>query len=101
MINGTTSSGFEFHVPKGLKNDARFVRAIAALNNDDLSNVVRTNALFDAITALFSNYTEEERFYKHLASKNESGRATTEAVSAEITEIINYCKEHDPGIKKS
>ena len=100
MISGVTSSGFEFHVPEGMKNDAFFLRSVSRLQNEKQSNEVRMEAIFEAVTAVFNNPAEEERFYKFLASKNETGRATIEAVNHEITEIISICGKQDDDVKK-
>ena len=100
MINGTTSSGFEFHVPEDLKNDAFFLRSVSRLQNAKQASEVRMEAIFEAVTAVFNNPEEEERFYKFLASKNETGRATVQEVNREITEIIAICGEQDEDVKK-
>ena len=100
MIEGTTSRGFVFHVPEGLKYDAAFLRSVARLDNKKLPEAERMNAMFEAITAVFNNAEEEERFYKFLASRNETGRADINEVHEELVEIISFCGEQDDGIKK-
>lgn len=89
MIKGRTSSGFEYTIPEGLKNDWRFVRAFQKLNRgtDEYERLEGATALIECI---FSDSAEEERFYKHLAAQSETGRVPTEIVFKEAGEIVDH-----------
>ena len=100
MIEGTTSRGFAFRVPEGLKQDASFLRSMARIDNAELSSSVRMEAIFEVVEAVFNNKKEEERFYRFLASKSDTGRANITEVYEELSEIIKICSREDEGIKK-
>lgn len=101
MIEGKTASGFDFHVSEGLAEDAQFLRAVVRMNDSKLRADKRMEAVFDIVGTVFNNEAEEERFYKHLASQNPTGRASVKEVYTEINEIITVCREQDESIKKS
>lgn len=97
MITGTTSSGFEFRVPDGIKTDFRFVRAYKKLRSTQTQQ--QLDGAVELISAVFCDEAEEERFLRHLADEN--GRADVETVYKEIGEIIAYASKEDAAIKKS
>lgn len=96
MITGTTSSGFSFSVPDGLKKDYHFIHAYKALNSKNPDKQVDGAA--ELVSSVFCNEEEEQRFLRHVEEKN--GRATVDAVYTELGEIIRACLE-DAEAKKS
>lgn len=96
MITGTTSSGFAFSVPDGLKRDYHFIHAYKALKSKDPDKQV--DGATEMVSAVFCNPDEEQRFLRHVEGKN--GRATVDAVYTELGEIIRACME-DGEVKKS
>lgn len=97
MITGTTSSGFDFRIPDGIKSDYRFVRAYKKLRSPQTQQ--QLDGAVELISAVFCDEAEEERFLRHLADEN--GRADVETVYKEIGEIIVYASKEDAAIKKS
>ena len=97
MVTGTTSSGFAFRVPDGIKNDYRFLRAYKKLKSSTTDQ--QLDGAVELISAVFGNEAEEDRFLQHLA--DEHGRADVETVYRELGEIIAAVSEADETIKKS
>ena len=93
MITGTTSSGFEFRVPDGIKKDYRFLRAYKKLRSG------RTDQQLDGALEMVGDEAEEDRFLQFLA--DEHGRADVETVFRELGEIIAKASEEDDDVKKS
>ena len=96
MVTGTTSSGFSFKVPDGIKTDYRFLRAFKKLKSG--STEQQMDGAVELISAVFGNEAEEDRFLQHVADQN--GRADLETVYRELGEIIAAASE-DPDAKKS
>ena len=96
MIKGTTSSGFSFKVPDGIKTDYRFLRAFKKLKSGSTEQQVA--GAIELISVVFGNEAEEDRFLQHVADKN--GRADVEPVYRELGEIIAAALK-DPDVKKS
>ena len=96
MVTGTTSSGFSFKVPDGIKTDYRFLRAFKKLNSG--STEQQMDGAVELISAVFGDEAEEDRFLQHIADQN--GRADVETVYRELGEIIAAASE-DPDVKKS
>ena len=97
MVTGTTSSGFAFRVPEGIKKDYRFLRAYKKLNSGETQR--QLDGAVELISAVFGDEAEEDRFLQHIADEN--GRADVETVYRELGEIIAKASEEDDGIKKS
>lgn len=95
-ITGTTSSGFSYSIPDGLKQDYRFIRAYRDLKSQDTDKQI--DGATGLVAAVFCNEDEEQRFLQHVAEKH--GRATVDAVYSEIGEILRACSE-DAEAKKS
>lgn len=96
MVTGTTSSGFSFKVPDGIKTDYRFLRAFKKLKSG--STEQQMDGAVELISAVFGNEAEEDRFLLHIADQH--GRADVETVYRELGEIIAAASE-DPDVKKS
>lgn len=97
MITGTTSSGFAFRIPDGIKTDFRFVRAYKKLRSPQTQQ--QLDGAVELISAVFCDEAEEDRFLRHLADEN--GRADVETVYRELGEIIAYASKEDALVKKS
>lgn len=97
MVRGTTSSGFEFCVPDGIKADYRFLRAYKKLKSAETER--QLDGALELVSSVFGNETEEERFLQYLA--DEHGRADVETVFRELGEIIAIASREDADIKKS
>lgn len=97
MITGTTSSGFAFSIPEGIKKDYRFLKAYKKLHSPTAEQ--QMDGAVELISAVFASEAEEERFLRHLADEN--GRADVETVYRELGEIIAIASEEDAATKKS
>lgn len=96
MITGTTSSGFAFKVPDGIKKDYRFLRAYKKLRSGTAEQ--QLDGAVELLSTVFGDEAEEDRFLRHVADQN--GRADVETVYRELGEIIAVASE-DPEVKKS
>ena len=97
MINGRTQSGFEFHIPEGLDNDFRFVKAYEMTFSGDEEKAMK--GVVKLVSAIFANNEEEEeRLYEHLGEKY-NGRVPFDVLFEEIKEIIDLAKSSDESIK--
>ncbi|MBQ1576662.1 MAG: hypothetical protein IIZ83_06855 [Oscillospiraceae bacterium] len=97
MITGTTSSGFEFRVPDGIKKDYRFLRAYKKLRSGRTEQ--QLDGALEMVACVFGDEAEEDRFLQFLA--DEHGRADVETVFRELGEIIAKASEEDDDVKKS
>ena len=97
MVTGTTSSGFTFQIPDGIKSDYRFLRAYKKLNSGVTGQ--QLDGAVELISAVFGDEGEEDRFLRHLADEN--GRADVETVYRELGEIISIASGEDADLKKS
>lgn len=101
MIEGRTSSGFDYKVNPGITYDAKFIKAGSKLTNKKLTPDERAVGAFEIIDAVFSDDDEEiERFMKHLAKNSETGRADIRILLSETDEIVAAIREADAGAKK-
>lgn len=96
MIEGKTSSGFEFKVDESLMEDFLFLRAFKMANSSDPEEEV--NGAVDMVRILFNDPSEEERYYKHLAARH-GGRVPADVIGREIGEIIEIVQGHDEDSK--
>lgn len=96
MIKGKTSSGFDFAIPDGLKQDYRFIRAYSLIRSGDADKEVQ--GATELVASVFGNPAEEQRFLRHVEAIN--GRPTVDAVYKELGEIIQAATE-DVDTKKS
>ena len=97
MVTRTTSSGFEFRIPEGIKKDYRFLRAYKKLRSGATEQQI--DGAVELLSSVFGDEAEEDRFLRHLA--DEHGRADVETVYRELGEILALASEADEGIKKS
>lgn len=101
MIEGRTSSGFDYRVNPGITYDAKFIKAASKLSNQKLTPDERAEGAFAMIDAVFSDDDDEiERFMKHLAGKSETGRADIRVLLSETDEIVAAIREADADAKK-
>lgn len=96
MVKGRTTSGFDFAVPDGLKQDYRFIRAYGMIRSGDVDKEVQ--GATELVSAVFCDPAEEQRFLRHVEAVN--GRPTVDAVYKELGEIIQAAAE-DTDTKKS
>jgi len=85
MVEGKTSSGFEFTIEESVLDDFLFMRAFKRANSSDPEDQV--NGSVDLIRIIFNNEKEEERYYKHLA-KLHGGRVPADVIGQELGEIF-------------
>lgn len=79
-----TKSGFKCDINPKIVEDWRLVRAISKASSD--STDVKLAAAVEIVSLIMGKY--EEDFYKYLASKNEDGIVSEEAVTEDIQSII-------------
>lgn len=84
MLKGTTKSGFEWECSAKIRNDWRFIKAIAKANSNDGDE--RLEGTVDAITLLFGK-DGEARLCEHL--REEDGTVPMDKVTEEFLEIIS------------
>lgn len=96
MIEGKTSSGFEFKVDETLLEDFLFMRAFKMANSSDPEEQVAGTV--DLVRIMFNNKAEEERYYQHLA-KQHGGRVPADIIGQELGEIIDAAQNNDEETK--
>ena len=88
MIEGKTSTGFEFSVDERINDDWRIIDAIVDSESEDASVKLKaTKTLVDLVLG-----KDKERMIKHIADNND-GVCPSDAVLNEVTEIFNAIKE--------
>jgi hypothetical protein len=92
MVKGVTSSGFEFEIPDGVKNDFRFIKAYRDLKSADEDK--QADGALALVSATFCDAEQEGRFYDHLAAEHE-GRVPIDILYAELSEIIRIASESE------
>lgn len=101
MVKGTTSTGFNFQIPENLDQDWRFVRSYRRIENGRSENE-RIDAALELVSVVFSDESEEVRFYEHIcALEGNNGRAPVEEVYRELGEIIKAATDQSEEIKNS
>lgn len=90
MIEGKTSSGFEFSVNENIKKDWRFVKAISMAGSTKGNELTNVEGLTDLVTLLLGP-AGEERLCQHLAQ--DDGTVPIERVSDEVREILHALGE--------
>lgn len=85
MIEGKTSSGFEFSVNENIKTDWRFVKAISKAGSSKGNEIVNIEGLVDLVTLLLGP-DGEERLCTHL--QREDGTISLHLVNVEVREIL-------------
>ena len=83
MIDGTTTTGFAFHVDEANANDMRFVEALAELKESVLA--------YPKVIEMLLGKEQKESLYKHL--EDENGRVPLEAMEAAFEEIMSASTE--------
>lgn len=96
MIEGKTSSGFQFKLDESFMDDFLFLRAFKMANSSDAE--AQVDGAVDLVRILFNDPDEEERFYKHLGGLY-NGRVPADVVGKEIGEIIDIAENHDEDAK--
>ena len=96
MIEGKTSSGFEFKIDEKLLEDFLFMRAFERANSSDPEDQVAGTV--DLVRIMFNDEAEEERYYKHLA-KQHGGRVPADIIGKELGEIIDVANNTDEETK--
>lgn len=89
-----TKSGFEFEVNEKLKNDFRFVLALADINSNDADRQLGAAAKLASIAL---GEDGAKRLYEFVSE--EDGTIPTDRVMGEITEIIKASGEKDAEVK--
>ena len=101
MVEGVTSSGFEYKVSPGIAYDAKFLRAAVKMRSETADASERLAGTFEMIDAVFlNNDSEIERFMKHLAGKSPTGRTDVRMLVQETDEIVTAIQEADASVKK-
>ena len=87
MVKGKTSSGFEFVASKRIRNDWRFVKALAQSDSKDESEQLQ--GMTTLVKLLFKD--QEEALYKHL--EEDDGVVPTDKVMEALREVIEALGE--------
>lgn len=87
MIEGTTKSGFHFRVSRRVRNDWRFVQALADSESKDESDQLR--GMVNIVRLLFKDQAEE--LYAHIQEKD--GTVPTDKLMEETREVLEAMKE--------
>lgn len=96
-MKGTTKSGFSFDVDENVINNYRYVKTAARLKRSQ--EPADRLELFDILTTMVLPDEEQERLFAHLEKKD--GIAATDAVIAEVNEIIEIIAEKVKSVKNS
>lgn len=86
MVEGKTSSGFEFKIDEGVLEDFLFMRAFKKTTSGKPEEEVE--GCVDLVRILFNDESEEERYYAHVAEKY-GGRVPVNVLGEELGEIIS------------
>jgi hypothetical protein len=101
MIEGKTSSGFEYKVSPGIAYDVNFIRASVKMRKKDMDPEGRAEAAFAMIDSVFSGDDDQiERLMQHLARKSDNGRTDVRELIREVNEIVSAIMEVDDDVKK-
>lgn len=94
MIKGKTTSGFKFEVNDGIGNDFRVLEAIADADSEDESAKVRGTV---ELVRVLLGKDGKASLYRHLEKIH--GSVPTDAVLAEVTEILKISREESKAVK--
>ena len=87
MVEGTTKSGFKFKASKRVRNDWRFVQALADSESKDESEQLR--GMVNIVRILFKD--QADALYEHL--QEEDGVVPTDRIMEETREVIEALQE--------
>lgn len=87
MVEGTTKSGFHFKVSSRVRNDWRFVQALADSESKDESDQLRGTV--NIVRLLFKD--QADALYAHL--QEEDGTVPTDKLMEETCEVLEALKE--------
>lgn len=96
MIEGKTSTGFEYSVTEGIENDWRIVQAFRKATDGDYLKQI--DAAGDLVEIILNDHDQEKALYEHIAAGN-GGRVPTNELFKEIKEIIEEAKKQSNAIK--
>lgn len=89
MIKGKTSTGFAFQVDPEIIKDYEYLELAATATSNGV--------MFPLLVEYTLGKEQKNRLIEHLKTKK--GRALTEDVSTEFTEILEALKEKDEDVK--
>lgn len=84
MVSGTTKSGFNYTVSEAIRDDWRFVKALADADSDDASR--QLSGAVRMVVLLLGEHGEAE-LSTHLAQPD--GSVPTHLIMDEVREILN------------
>lgn len=87
MIEGTTKSGFHFRVSRRVRNDWKFVEALADSESKDESDQLR--GMVNIVRLLFKD--QAEALYTHI--QEEDGTVPTDKLMEETREVLEAMQE--------
>lgn len=85
-VTGKTSKGFEYSVPKRMLTNAEFLEVFADVQNGDMMQVFK-------LIGIVLGKDQKKALYDFL--RDEDGMVPVEAVSAELSEIIEALGKAD------
>lgn len=83
-----TSTGFKCKIDEDIKNDYRLLKAISNADSEDAS--LKIKGTTDLVSLIFGE--NESKLMEHIAKKND-GKIPVEAVTAELTDVLNSINE--------
>lgn len=99
IVNGKTSSGFEYSVDTRRVEDFRYVRILAKLSDQTLPDTEKVMYSIEAIETLLGK-EDVDKLCEYIAAAND-GYAPSEAVIREALEINGHVAAENNRVKNS
>lgn len=89
IISGTTKSGIEFEIDKGIFDDIRVVRSLSKITSERAHErpMESASAIFDLCKVIFGSDEGVDAFIERIAESND-GRCDTATFMRELKEIL-------------